>query len=54
MVKFLAGLRSIALLIARVALNDEVDGKWLLGMIEHYVEHGRYWRDNNRQRRGRA
>ena len=33
-------------LIARVALNDEVDGKWLLAMIEHYVEHGRYWRDN--------
>ena len=25
---------------------DEVDGKWLLSMIEHYVEHGRYWRDN--------
>ncbi|CAB3725482.1 hypothetical protein LMG27174_05325 [Paraburkholderia rhynchosiae] len=33
-------------LIARVALSDEITGQWMLELIEHYVEHGRYWRDN--------
>ncbi|KKB63304.1 molecular chaperone Tir [Robbsia andropogonis] len=33
-------------LIARVALSDEITAQWLLELIEHYVEHGRYWRDN--------
>ncbi|AXL48597.1 MULTISPECIES: CesT family type III secretion system chaperone [Paraburkholderia] len=33
-------------LIARVALSEEITGQWMLELIEHYVEHGRYWRDN--------
>ncbi|KVL13719.1 CesT family type III secretion system chaperone [Burkholderia sp. MSMB1826] len=33
-------------LIVRVALCDEITGQWMLELIEHYVEHGRYWRDN--------
>lgn len=33
-------------LIVRVALSDEITGQWMLELIEHYVEHGRYWRDN--------
>lgn len=33
-------------LIVRVALSDEINGEWLLDLIEHYVEHGRYWREN--------
>ncbi|MBW0447168.1 molecular chaperone Tir [bacterium M00.F.Ca.ET.228.01.1.1] len=33
-------------LIARVALGDGITGQWMLELIEHYVEHGRYWRDN--------
>jgi hypothetical protein len=30
----------------RGMLDDDADGPWLVEMIEHYVEHGRYWREN--------
>jgi hypothetical protein len=33
-------------LVVRGMLNDDADGPWLIDMIEHYVEHGRYWREN--------
>ncbi|RDV00447.1 CesT family type III secretion system chaperone [Trinickia dinghuensis] len=33
-------------LIVRGVLEANSDGKWLIEMIEHYVEHGRYWREN--------
>ncbi|TKC91526.1 molecular chaperone Tir [Trinickia terrae] len=33
-------------LVVRGLLNEDADGPWLVEMIEHYVEHGRYWRDN--------
>ncbi|SDI40105.1 CesT family type III secretion system chaperone [Paraburkholderia phenazinium] len=33
-------------LVVRGMLDDDADGPWLVEMIEHYVEHGRYWREN--------
>jgi hypothetical protein len=33
-------------LVVRGILDDNSDGQWLVDMIEHYVEHGRYWREN--------
>jgi hypothetical protein len=33
------------LLIVRVPMTDEVDGKWLADTFVHYAEHGKYWRD---------
>ncbi|GLU31331.1 molecular chaperone Tir [Trinickia caryophylli] len=33
-------------LVVRGVLGDHTDGKWLVETIEHYVEHGRYWREN--------
>ncbi|HWW07921.1 CesT family type III secretion system chaperone [Collimonas sp.] len=38
-------------LISRIALDDEIDGKWLVDLVDHYLEHGRYWRDNMFQAR---
>ncbi|PPU95699.1 4-hydroxyphenylacetate 3-monooxygenase [Xanthomonas hyacinthi] len=32
-------------LIARVALDADIDGGWLADLVNHYVQHGRYWRD---------
>ena len=34
------------ILLIRVPLTDEVDGGYLGELLDHYVEHGRYWRDN--------
>ncbi|WP_018606712.1 hypothetical protein [Uliginosibacterium gangwonense] len=34
------------ILLARVDLNDDIDGSWLADLLAHYSEHGRYWRDN--------
>ncbi len=34
------------LLIVRIPMNEDVDGPWLAETFDHYVEHGRYWRDN--------
>lgn len=33
-------------LVVRGVLEASSDGQWLVEMIEHYVEHGRYWREN--------
>lgn len=33
-------------LVVRGVLGNDTDGQWLVEMIEHYVEHGRYWREN--------
>ena len=33
-------------LIVRVPLTDEVDGPWLGELLDHYAEHGRYWRES--------
>lgn len=33
-------------LIVRAVLEANTDGQWLVELIEHYVEHGRYWREN--------
>ena len=33
-------------MIVRVEFGDEVGGEWLTGLLAHYAEHGRYWRDN--------
>ena len=32
-------------LIVRIPMVDGVDGGWLSETLEHYVEHGRYWKD---------
>jgi hypothetical protein len=32
-------------LIVRVAMVDGVDGPWLAETLDHYFEHGRYWKD---------
>jgi hypothetical protein len=34
------------LLIVRVPMVDSVDGTYLADTLNHYAEHGRYWRDN--------
>ena len=34
------------LLIVRVPMTDEVDGKWLADTFVHYAEHGKFWRNN--------
>jgi hypothetical protein len=33
-------------LIVRVPMGDSITGAWLAETMTHYVEHGRYWRDN--------
>ncbi|VWB88414.1 CesT family type III secretion system chaperone [Burkholderia lata] len=33
-------------LVVRGVLSEHTDGAWLIETIEHYVEHGRYWREN--------
>ncbi len=33
-------------LVVRAVLEADTDGQWLVELIEHYVEHGRYWREN--------
>lgn len=33
-------------LIVRVPMTDDIDGAWLAETVDHYVEHGRYWREN--------
>lgn len=33
-------------LVVRAVLEPNTDGQWLVELIEHYVEHGRYWREN--------
>ena len=35
-----------ARLIIRVAMMDDIDGLWLVDMLNHYLAHGHYWRDN--------
>lgn len=32
-------------LIVRVPMTEGVHGSWLAETLEHYFEHGRYWRD---------
>ncbi len=34
------------LLIVRIPMTDEVDGNWLVETVQHYLEHGRYWRES--------
>jgi hypothetical protein len=34
------------LLICRIPMTDDVDGSWLADTFNHYVEHGKYWRDS--------
>jgi len=34
------------LLIIRVPMNDDTDGAYLAETFNHYVEHGKYWREN--------
>jgi len=36
----------LVLLVVRVPMLDGVDGAYLADTINHYVEHGRYWREN--------
>ncbi|ALV07562.1 CesT family type III secretion system chaperone [Roseateles depolymerans] len=36
----------VVLLVVRVPMFDGVDGVYLADTINHYVEHGRYWREN--------
>ncbi|HDR9503531.1 MULTISPECIES: 4-hydroxyphenylacetate 3-monooxygenase [Burkholderia cepacia complex] len=33
-------------MIVRVPLDDDATGGWLVDIIAHYVEHGRYWKNN--------
>lgn len=33
-------------MIVRVEFHDALDGAGLAGLLAHYAEHGRYWRDN--------
>ncbi|WP_322027439.1 CesT family type III secretion system chaperone [Burkholderia sp. BCC1977] len=33
-------------MIVRVPLDDQVTGDWLVDLLDHYVEHGRYWKNN--------
>ncbi|MFC5606787.1 CesT family type III secretion system chaperone [Variovorax soli] len=34
------------LLIVRIPLDGEVTGEWLFDTVDHYAEHGKYWREN--------
>jgi len=34
-----------AQLIVRIPMVDGVDGPWLCETLDHYLEHGRYWKD---------
>lgn len=34
------------ILLLRVPLTDDVDGVYLGELLDHYAEHGRYWRSN--------
>jgi hypothetical protein len=36
----------VVLLIVRVAIAGSVDAHWLSETLDHYAEHGVYWRDN--------
>ena len=36
----------VVLLVVRVPMLDGVDGPYLADTINHYIEHGRYWREN--------
>lgn len=36
----------VVLLVVRVPMLDGVDGHYLADTFNHYVEHGRYWREN--------
>jgi hypothetical protein len=33
-------------LLVRLTLSDDMDGGYLTELLEHYVDHGMYWRDN--------
>jgi hypothetical protein len=33
-------------MIVRVEFHDGLDGDGLAGLLGHYAQHGRYWRDN--------
>ncbi|CAB3773612.1 CesT family type III secretion system chaperone [Paraburkholderia humisilvae] len=33
-------------LLVRVPFADDVNGDYLAELVDHYVEHGMYWRDN--------
>ncbi|RFP09356.1 MULTISPECIES: molecular chaperone Tir [unclassified Duganella] len=33
-------------MIVRVPFGADVDGAWLVDLLAHYAQHGRYWRDN--------
>jgi hypothetical protein len=33
-------------MVVRVEFHDGLDGDGLAGLLAHYAEHGRYWRDN--------
>ncbi|CAN7380252.1 CesT family type III secretion system chaperone [Trinickia sp. LjRoot230] len=33
-------------LIVRVVMDYDIDGDWLADLLEHYADHGRYWRKN--------
>jgi len=34
------------LLVVRVPMTDDVDAQYLADTFRHYVEHGRYWKEN--------
>ncbi|VVD66330.1 CesT family type III secretion system chaperone [Pandoraea anhela] len=34
------------ILVVRVPLGHDVNGGYLCELLDHYVEHGRYWQDN--------
>ncbi|MCY0387053.1 CesT family type III secretion system chaperone [Robbsia sp. Bb-Pol-6] len=34
------------ILLLRVPLSDDVDGIYLGELLDHYAEHGRYWKNN--------
>lgn len=36
----------LVLLIVRIPMGADVDGHYLADTINHYAEHGRYWREN--------
>jgi len=33
-------------LLLRIPLSDDLNGEYLADLIDHYVEHGMYWRNN--------
>jgi hypothetical protein len=34
-----------AQLIVRVPMSSNIDGAWLIETFDHYLEHGKYWKD---------